>query len=113
MTCQPEHPDVLPDDLAAVARDRLTYNRALAAIGRYSLATVSPAVVGLHRLVQAVIQARLGEAGERAWAEAAVNLLRAAFPNESWEVSLVARVRTAAAAPARRRRACRAAGNRR
>ena len=43
--------------------------------------------MGLHRLVQAVIRARLGEAGERAWAEAAVNLLRAAFPNESWEVS--------------------------
>ena len=81
------HPDVLPEDLAAVARDRLAYNRALAAIGRYSLAAVSPAVVGLHRLVQAVIRARLGEAGERAWAEAAVNLLRAAFPNDSWEVS--------------------------
>ena len=81
------HPDVLPGDLAAMARDRLAYNRALAAIGRYSLAAVSPAVVGLHRLVQAVIQARLGEAGERAWAEAAVNLLRAAFPNDSWEVS--------------------------
>ena len=81
------HPDVLPGDLAAMARDRLAYNRALAAIGRYSLAAVSPAVVGLHRLVQAVIRARLGEAGERAWAEAAVNLLRAAFPNDSWEVS--------------------------
>ena len=81
------HPRVLPEDLAALARDRLTYNRALAAIGRYSLAAVSPTVVGLHRLVQAVIRARLGEAGERAWAEAAVTLLRAAFPNDSWEVS--------------------------
>jgi tetratricopeptide (TPR) repeat protein len=82
-----QHPQALPDDLAAAARDRLTYNRALAAIGRYSLATVSPAVVGVHRLVQAVIQARLGEAGERAWAEAAVSLVRAAFPNDSWEVA--------------------------
>ena len=81
------HPHVLPGDLAALARDRLAYNRALAVIGRYSLAAVSPAVVGLHRLVQAVIRARLGEAGERAWAEAAVNLLRAAFPDESWEVA--------------------------
>jgi hypothetical protein len=70
-----------------MARDRLAYNRALAVIGRYSLAAVSPAVVGLHRLVQAVIRARLGEAEERAWAEAAVNLLRAAFPNDSWDVS--------------------------
>jgi tetratricopeptide (TPR) repeat protein len=82
-----QHSQVLPEDLAAVACDRLTYNRALAAIGRYSLATVSPTVVGLHRLVQAVIQARFGEAGERAWAEAAVSLMRAAFPNESWEVA--------------------------
>jgi len=81
-----EHPQVLPEDLAAAARDRLTYNQALATIGRYSLATVGPTVVGLHRLVQAVIQARLGEAGERAWAEAAVSLLRAAFPDDSWEV---------------------------
>jgi tetratricopeptide (TPR) repeat protein len=81
------HPDVLPADLAALAGDRLAYNRALAVIGRYSLAAVSPASVGLHRLVQAVIRARLGEAGERAWAQAAVDLLEAAFPNDSWEVS--------------------------
>jgi tetratricopeptide (TPR) repeat protein len=81
------HPQALPDDLAAIARDRIAYNRALTAIGHYSLATVSPAVVGLHRLVQAVIRARLGEAGERAWAEAAVSLVRAAFPNNSWEVA--------------------------
>ena len=40
------HPDVLPGDLAAMARDRLAYNRALAAIGRYSLAAVSPACRG-------------------------------------------------------------------
>ena len=40
------HPDVLPEDLAAMARDRLAYNRALAAIGRYSLAAVSPASRG-------------------------------------------------------------------
>ena len=63
-----------------VVADRLAYNRILAAIGRYSLATVTPTTVGLHRLVQAVIQARLGEAGERAWAEVAVNLVRAALP---------------------------------
>jgi tetratricopeptide (TPR) repeat protein len=37
--------------------------------------------------VQAVIQARLGEAEERAWTEVAVALLRAAFPNDSWEVN--------------------------
>ena len=61
-----EQPQVLPADLAAVVGDRLAYNRTLAAIGRYSLATVTADTIGLHRLVQAVIQARLGEAGERA-----------------------------------------------
>lgn len=70
-----------------MARDRLAYNQALAVIGRYSLAAVSPAVVGLHRLVQTVIRAGLGEAEERAWAEAAVNLVRAAFPDDSWVVN--------------------------
>jgi tetratricopeptide (TPR) repeat protein len=76
---------VLPAELATAVSDRLAYNRTLAVIGRYSLATVSPTTVWLHRLVQAVIQARLGDAGERAWAEIAVRLLRESFPNDSWE----------------------------
>jgi tetratricopeptide (TPR) repeat protein len=82
-----EHPQVLPDELGGVVGDVLAYNRLLGAVGRYSLATVTPTSLGLHRLVQAVIQARLGADGERAWAAAAVGLLRASFPNESWEVA--------------------------
>jgi tetratricopeptide (TPR) repeat protein len=81
-----EQPQVLPDDLAPAVIDPLAYNRMLAAVGRYSLATVSPTTIALHRLVQAVIQARLGEAGEQIWAEVAVRHLRASFPNDSWEV---------------------------
>ena len=80
-------PDVLPDVLAAAVRDRLDYNRVLAALGRYSLASVDTTAVGLHRLVQAVIRARLGRAEEETWAVAAVELVRAAYPNESWEVT--------------------------
>jgi tetratricopeptide (TPR) repeat protein len=82
-----EHPQVLPDELAGVVGDVLAYNRLLGAVGRYSLATVTPTSLGVHRLVQAVIQARLGVDGERAWAAAAVGLLQASFPNESWEVA--------------------------
>jgi tetratricopeptide (TPR) repeat protein len=78
---------VLPEELAQAVSDPLVYNRMLAVVGRYSLATVGPSTIGLHRLVQAVIQARLGEDGERSWAEIAVGLLRAGFPNESWEVA--------------------------
>jgi hypothetical protein len=50
-------------------------------VGRYSLATVTPTAVSVHRLVQAVIQARLGHEGDRRWAEIAVSLLHASFPN--------------------------------
>jgi tetratricopeptide (TPR) repeat protein len=82
-----EQPQVLPERLAQAVSDPLVYNRMLSAVGRYSLATVSPATVGVHRLVQAVIQARLGNEDERAWADAAVRLLRASFPNDSWEVA--------------------------
>jgi tetratricopeptide (TPR) repeat protein len=83
----PEHAEALPDQLAEAVGDLLAYNRLLGAVGRYSLATVTSTSLGLHRLVQAVLQARLGADGERAWAEAAVGLLRASFPDESWEVA--------------------------
>jgi tetratricopeptide (TPR) repeat protein len=82
-----EHPQVLPDKLAGAVSDVLAYNRLLAAVGRFSLATITPTSLGVHRLVQAVIQARLGKQRERRWAEIAVGLLRAGFPNDTWEVA--------------------------
>jgi tetratricopeptide (TPR) repeat protein len=81
------HAEVLPDQLGEAVCDPLAYNRLLGAVGRYSLATVTSTSLGVHRLVQAVLQARLGENGERAWAETSVSLLRKSFPNESWEVT--------------------------
>ena len=82
-----EHPQVLAAELAAVVSDRLRYNRILAAIRRYSLATVSSSGLELHRLVQTVIQSRLTGECERIWIHAAVSLLREAFPNDSGAVS--------------------------
>jgi tetratricopeptide (TPR) repeat protein len=82
-----EQPQLLPEELAQAVSDPLAYNRMLAAVGRYSLATVTPTTVRVHRLVQAVIQARLGQKGERRWAEVAVGLLRDSFPDDSWEVA--------------------------
>ena len=82
-----EHAEVLPDGLAGAVGDVLAYNRLLGSVGRFSLATVTPTSLGVHRLVQAVLQARLGADGERQWSAAAVGLLRASFPNESWEVA--------------------------
>jgi tetratricopeptide (TPR) repeat protein len=83
----PEQPQLLPEDLAQAVGDPLAYNRILAVVGRYSLATVTPTTVSVHRLVQAVIQARLGEDGEGRWAKVAVGLLRERFPNNCWEVA--------------------------
>ncbi len=85
-TLPAEYPQALPEPLAAAVSDRLAYNRLLAAVGRYSLATISSGEIRLHRLVQAVIRARLGPEDERAWILAAVEHIRSAFPNESGEV---------------------------
>jgi len=78
-----EFPQALPPRLATIILDRLAYNRLLAMVGRYSLATLQPTEISLHRLVQAVIRARLGQPGEREWATAAIRLIRAKFPSES------------------------------
>jgi tetratricopeptide (TPR) repeat protein len=82
-----EQPQVLPQELAQAVSDPLVFNRMLAVVGRYSLATVTPTTVSVHRLVQAVIQARLDEEDERHWAEVAVGVLRKSFPDDSWEVA--------------------------
>jgi tetratricopeptide (TPR) repeat protein len=81
-----EHAEVLPAELANMTQDPLRYNEAIRVLGRYSLLTTTPNALGLHRLVQAVIRARLGGETERQWATVAVALLRNSFPNDSWEV---------------------------
>ncbi|MEU4564696.1 FxSxx-COOH system tetratricopeptide repeat protein, partial [Actinoplanes sp. NPDC023936] len=75
----------LPEPLGAAAADRLVFNRMLDAAGRYALIGLEPAEIGMHRLVQAVVQARLNPEDEKRWAGAAVDLIRGSFPNDSWE----------------------------
>lgn len=55
------------------------------ALGRYSLATVTPTALAVHRLVQAVVRARLDHPSQRRWAGIAVGLLYESFPDRSWE----------------------------
>jgi tetratricopeptide (TPR) repeat protein len=81
-----EHPQVLPEELRELAGDVLPYNEVLGMLGRFSLATVTPTALGLHRLVQAVIRARLDDQEGR-WAQVAVELIDAAFPVDSWELA--------------------------
>ena len=81
-----EHAALLPEELGHLARDLLAYNKTLGTLGRYSLATLTPTALALHRLVQAVIRARLKDQEGR-WAQVAVELIDAAFPEDSAEVT--------------------------
>jgi tetratricopeptide (TPR) repeat protein len=84
----PRHaPDRLPLPLAHATRDPLAYNEAVRALGRYSLATVTPTALGIHLMVQVVVRARLGSEGERLWGEIALGLLHESFPDRSWEAA--------------------------
>jgi hypothetical protein len=81
------NPERLPPPLAHAARDLLAYNEAVRALGRYSLATVTPTALGVHLLVQVVVRSRLRPEGERRCAEVAVGLLYETFPDQSWKVT--------------------------
>ena len=84
ITAGAEH---LPEPLRAAVGDALAFDDAVSAIRRYSLLeTDSEANLSLHRLVQAVIRDRLDEPGRQQWAEAAVNAVNKAFPNDSDDV---------------------------
>jgi tetratricopeptide (TPR) repeat protein len=79
-----EGTEVLPMPLAGLGGTQV--DRAIGALGRYSLAKRSDDLVSVHRLVQAVVREELDADGKRAWAGAAVRLVAAAFPTESWDV---------------------------
>ena len=78
-----EHPEVLPAELASVVRDRLALQPDPGGHRPVLAGHRQPDSVGLHRLVQAVIQARLPGEEERSWTGAAVRLLREAFPADT------------------------------
>jgi hypothetical protein len=74
-----QHPDVLPERLAATVRAPLAYQQAIGALRRYSLLTVSQdgQALSVHRLVQAVTRQQLDSEQERqVWAQRIVELLR-------------------------------------
>ncbi len=88
------HPDAIPEEiitkgaehpgsqLQTVAADPLAFNKAIQALLSYSLIRRDPAkhLLTIHRLVQAVLQDRLGEAERHLWAEWVVLAVNAAFP---------------------------------
>jgi tetratricopeptide (TPR) repeat protein len=81
-----EHGAVLPEPLRRTVGRPLALNEAISALRRYSLVTVTVDTLTVHRLLQTVVRAALGDEDQRAWAAAAVRLLQAAFPFESGQV---------------------------
>jgi tetratricopeptide (TPR) repeat protein len=88
------HPDAIPEEiftegaaelgpnLSPIAPDPLKLNEAFAEILKYSLLhrDADAKTLGIHRLVQAVIQDGLTEEGKRQWAERAVRAVSRTFP---------------------------------
>jgi tetratricopeptide (TPR) repeat protein len=56
-----QHPDLLPEELASVARDELALQDAVAAVYQYSLLDRDQGGLRMHRLVQTVVRAKLAE----------------------------------------------------
>jgi tetratricopeptide (TPR) repeat protein len=73
--------------LAEVVTDPFAYNEALRVLGEFSMVTLAPDTIVVHRLVQTVVRARLEPEEEREWTEVAIALIRVEFPDQSWEVS--------------------------
>jgi tetratricopeptide (TPR) repeat protein len=78
-----DHAGLLPDRLAAAVADRLGFQQTLGTLRRYSLATLTPETVGVHRLVQAVVRHALDSDHTRVGAAAAVGLVLAGFPDQA------------------------------
>lgn len=80
------HADLLPTSLATHVGNWLGLADLMRALGRYSLVKVEHEGLFVHRLLQAVIRANLDHASRQQWADAAVRLLQASFPDhgEDW-----------------------------
>ena len=83
-----DHHEALPEELGAAVAEPLRLNRLVAALRRYSLVEVTGEALSFHRLsggardrlVQAAARDALAADETRRWVEAAVALMRAAFP---------------------------------
>jgi tetratricopeptide (TPR) repeat protein len=82
-TLPADHAGLLPEELRRAAGDRLTYDRLLSALGRYSLVTPSQDSLVLHRLVQTWVRDTLDQQTQQDWAVVAVQLVWAAFPADT------------------------------
>jgi tetratricopeptide (TPR) repeat protein len=80
------HADLVPEPVAATTADPLALADAVAALRQFSLVRVVADGLYVHRLLQTVVRAALDADAGRAWAAAAIRLVRASFPDRSNEV---------------------------
>jgi hypothetical protein len=78
-----QHPDLLPDRLAAAVGDPLAYQQAVGTLRRYSLITTTGDSFRLHRLVQAVTRQSLTAEDRQRWGTVAVRVVLASFPDRA------------------------------
>jgi len=76
----------LPDPLSLEVQDKLSYNRIVAALSRYSLITCTDSKLSIHRLLQEVIKASLNK---DVWLGYCINMMNTSFAYdynhmESW-----------------------------
>jgi len=76
----------LPKSLTVMASDLLAFDDAVDHLRRYSLLEITAETISVHRLVQAVTRNRLDEDEKKKWAEAAVRIVKKAFPFKSDDV---------------------------
>lgn len=76
----------LPHPLCAAVGDRIQFDRAIAALQRYSLIERRGDGLRVHGLVQAVVRSSLEVDQQGTWLRSAVRLLRSAFPNRPDEI---------------------------
>ncbi|RJP81720.1 MAG: tetratricopeptide repeat protein [Candidatus Zixiibacteriota bacterium] len=77
----------LPKALAAVAKNQVALDKAIAALKRLSLVQTADATFSIHRLVQLVLLDRMNKKAQKLWATAAVKVVSAAYPFDSDDVS--------------------------
>jgi tetratricopeptide (TPR) repeat protein len=76
------HPDQLPEPLAATVGDPLGLQQTLEVLRRYSLLAATGDSVSVHRLVQAVTRHQLNPQQRQQWTAAALALLWTAVPEQ-------------------------------
>jgi tetratricopeptide (TPR) repeat protein len=76
----------LPSELVPAVADPMQLDRAKAALKGLSLANFAGDNMSVHRLVQAVIEDRVGAAGKRRWAGAALAAVSSVYPSDGGDV---------------------------